>query len=72
MVVFGGDELCSMVLDVGRDAVKAGLSGDDLPRAVFPAIHIAGSEGEQIGWDAVQLRLSNDDYSCALLRYVDN
>jgi actin-related protein len=50
MVVFGGDELCSMVLDVGRDTIKAGLSGDDLPRSVFPAIHIAGSEGEnQIG-----------------------
>lgn len=52
MVVFGGDELCSLVLDVGRHTFKAGLSGNDLPRAVFPSVQIKGSE-HHFGWDAI-------------------
>lgn len=38
MVVFGGDDINSVVLDIGSYSIKAGFSGADLPRSVIPSL----------------------------------
>ncbi|CCA69498.1 related to ACT1-actin [Serendipita indica DSM 11827] len=35
MVVFGGDDVSALVLDIGAHTVRAGYAGDDAPKAVF-------------------------------------
>ncbi|GFR43200.1 hypothetical protein Agub_g4238 [Astrephomene gubernaculifera] len=36
--IYGGDEVNALVLDLGTHAFKAGYSGDDTPKAVFPSM----------------------------------
>ena len=36
--VLADDEVAALVCDSGTDTVKAGLDGDDLPRAIFPSV----------------------------------
>ncbi|KAG8832524.1 NuA4 histone acetyltransferase subunit [Serendipita sp. 400] len=35
MVVFGGDDVSALVLDIGAHTVRAGYAGDDAPKTVF-------------------------------------
>lgn len=48
MVVFGGDDLVSLVLDVGHSSIRAGIAGEDLPKSVIPSI--SGHVGETVCW----------------------
>ncbi|KAJ3119152.1 Actin-like 6A [Nowakowskiella sp. JEL0407] len=34
-MIYGGDEVSALVLDVGKECTKFGYAGEDLPRAVF-------------------------------------
>ncbi|KAG2486149.1 hypothetical protein HYH03_015113 [Edaphochlamys debaryana] len=36
--IYGGDEVNAIVLDLGTHSCKAGYSGDDTPKAVFPSV----------------------------------
>ncbi|KAL2917326.1 Actin-related protein 4 [Polyrhizophydium stewartii] len=38
MVVFGGDEVSALVLDVGSRLTKAGYAGEDMPKGVFSSL----------------------------------
>lgn len=42
------EDEATIVVDVGSSSVKAGFSGEDMPRAVFPSVaedlHLAGEE----------------------------
>ncbi|KAJ3165810.1 Actin-like protein 6B [Irineochytrium annulatum] len=42
--MFGGDDVNAVVIDVGSSTTKAGYSGDDSPKAVFPSF--VGTLGE--------------------------
>ncbi|KAG2429211.1 hypothetical protein HXX76_010981 [Chlamydomonas incerta] len=53
--IYGGDEVNALVLDLGTHTFKAGYSGDDTPKAVFPsmvgvhaAIAAAGANGMEV------------------------
>ncbi|CAG8590901.1 13527_t:CDS:2 [Acaulospora colombiana] len=35
MVVYGGDDVSALVLDIGAHTVRAGYAGDDSPKSVF-------------------------------------
>lgn len=42
------EDEATIVVDVGSSSVKAGFSGEDMPRAVFPSVaedlHLSGEE----------------------------
>ena len=48
MVVFGGDDLVSVVLDAGHCSIRTGIAGEELPKSVIPAIH--GQLDEKSYW----------------------
>lgn len=35
--MYGGDEVCAIVIDLGSHTCKAGYAGEDAPKAVFPS-----------------------------------
>ncbi|TFL00058.1 actin family [Pterulicium gracile] len=37
MVMYGGDEVSALVIDIGSSSVRAGYAGDDTPKAVIPS-----------------------------------
>jgi actin-related protein len=34
----GGDEVGGIVMDIGTHTTKAGFSGEDTPKAIFPSV----------------------------------
>ena len=45
--MYGGDEVCAVVVDVGADTTKAGYAGEDSPKTVFSSAVgvLAGEDG---------------------------
>jgi actin-related protein len=57
--MYGGDEVCAVVVDVGADTTKAGYAGEDSPKTVFSSAVgvLAGEDGAK--------QYSVDELHCA-------
>ncbi|KAI0752247.1 actin family [Irpex lacteus] len=51
MVVYGGDEVAALVLDIGSSTLRAGYAGDDTPKAVIPTAYGYTVEPDEEGGD---------------------
>ncbi|KAI0346919.1 Actin/actin-like protein [Trametopsis cervina] len=51
MVVYGGDEVSALVVDIGSSTLRAGYAGDDTPKVVIPTCYGFTVEADQEGGD---------------------
>jgi actin-related protein len=51
MVTYGGDEVNSIVIDVGGHTTKAGYAGDDTPKSVFTS-YVGKTDTDYVTGDA--------------------